>query len=963
LVSPWAPWLSTAGLALSACGGHGEPSSDFIADNPGFSNDSGQGETGGASGGDDNGDGGREVSEADIVAIEDDRLYALSQYGGLTVIDASQPDRLPVLGRFRAHAMPFEMYVDQAQVFAMFSEFGHYGWEEDIGQWQWRTTSRLMALDASDPSSIAVRGEFDLPGTLSDSRRVGDVLYVVTYEDGWCWECQPTPNTTITSLDVADPARPRQVDQLVFEDEVDDTIWWWWGGSRPVYSTDERLYVAGVTAASDDSGHSTIDVVDISDPGGTLVAGAQVEVAGVIQSRWQMDEFEDVLRVVSQRGLWGGTLPPVIETFAVASAADVSPLGQADMTLPRPESLRTVRFDGPRAYAITFEQTDPLFTLDLTDPTMPRQVGALEIPGWVYHMEPRGDRVLGLGFDPQHADGSLNVSLFDVSDFEAPTMLSRAHFGGSWAGYGEDQDRIHKAFTVLDDLGLLLVPFSGWDYDDPQDCYGRYNSGIQLLDWADDAISLRGFAESHGQARRALLHRERLLGVSDKAVETFDISDRDAPQRTADVALAANVSAVEVRDGLVVRLANDWWTGDAALEVVSTSDPEAPEPLGRVSLGDLDAPPEGAECEGGPGFYGAELFALEGWAYLLYEVWDGTAERKESTRIAVFDVRDPLAPAFVQTVDLGYARGWGGWGGGVEVGAARTLQLGSALVLAREDGDTASLEIVDLSEPSSPVPGLSIPRPAAISHGNLLAVGDTVASWHMTAASEDATKVRFYLERLDVSDPTAPVAAAPVNVPGVVAVWDPASARAVTVDFQLETVALGENACWTHPRVYEFDQAKGLCTLARRQLHLVAVDDDHAAVLGTADVEGEDARLRTVTGNADHVFAHLVRQSDTGLAPDPVAILTGPSSGNLDEVDRVTLPTVGWAWVQQLLADGDRLLLSVDTGLVVVDARDPQAATVQTHDLYGWGCWDLTVASDIAYCAMGELGLQAIDLR
>ena len=72
--------------------------------------------------------------------------------------------------------------------------------------------------------------------------------------------------------------------------------------------------------------------------------------------------------------------------------------------------------DGERAYAITFEQTDPLFTIDLSDPASPMQRGALEIPGFVYHMEPRGDRLIGLGFDQGNPDGAITVSLFDVSD-------------------------------------------------------------------------------------------------------------------------------------------------------------------------------------------------------------------------------------------------------------------------------------------------------------------------------------------------------------------------------------------------------------------------------------------------------------------------------------------------------------------------------------------------------------------
>ena len=111
------------------------------------------------------------------------------------------------------------------------------------------------------------------------------------------------------------------------------------------------------------------------------------------------------MRVISQRG----SQDPVIETFEVVSAQEITPIGEGTLSMPVPESLRSVRYDGDRAYAITAEQTDPLFTIDLSDPANPQQIGELEIPGWVYHMEPRGDRVLALGFDPGNDAGAAKL--------------------------------------------------------------------------------------------------------------------------------------------------------------------------------------------------------------------------------------------------------------------------------------------------------------------------------------------------------------------------------------------------------------------------------------------------------------------------------------------------------------------------------------------------------------------------
>ena len=53
------------------------------------------------------------------------------------------------------------------------------------------------------------------------------------------------------------------------------------------------------------------------------------------------------------------------------------------------------------------------------------QMGELEIPGWVYHMEPRGDRVYALGYDDAAEGRGMTVSIFDVSDMTTPTMLDR----------------------------------------------------------------------------------------------------------------------------------------------------------------------------------------------------------------------------------------------------------------------------------------------------------------------------------------------------------------------------------------------------------------------------------------------------------------------------------------------------------------------------------------------------------
>ena len=61
-------------------------------------------------------------------------------------------------------------------------------------------------VPVTDPRSIRVLSSFDVAGRVSDSRIVGDVLYVVSSQDGLCWGCSSDgPRSPIVALGIADP--------------------------------------------------------------------------------------------------------------------------------------------------------------------------------------------------------------------------------------------------------------------------------------------------------------------------------------------------------------------------------------------------------------------------------------------------------------------------------------------------------------------------------------------------------------------------------------------------------------------------------------------------------------------------------------------------------------------------------------------------------------------------------------
>jgi hypothetical protein len=513
----------------------------------------------------------RAISEADIIQLDGGRLYAMSKSGTVSVVDVSVPARLVLLGQARLPGEPFEMYLRSGFLLAMSNgavasdgtvltsqtAVGGLGGRAGTGAATNGTGAAVIVLDVQDPTRLDTLATFPVPGDIADSRVVGTVLYLATYENAACYGCGPAPRTMVTSFTIATPTEMKQVEQVSFQSNAPDGYNLPWGANwkRSIFVTDQRFYIGGHADIDPNSyGTSTtkegiIDVLDVTDPEGRLGAGARLVVAGAILSRWQLDERDGVLRVVSQKGAGrtgNGLGPPEVDTFRVASATSFTPLGHTTLELPRQEGLRTVRFDGQQAYAITYNQTDPLFVIDLADPRHPSQRGELFMPGFMYYLEPHGNRLIGLGIDRTDPGGSLNVSLFDVSDPNLPRMLSRAPFGtpGITEDYqilnsevSEDQDRIQKAFRVFPD-GLVVVPFAALrPYGATGSVCDNNGGGVQLVEWAGDSLRKRALLPLPGNPRRAFENGAEMIAVSDSNVRSFSAADLDVAHPSADLVI------------------------------------------------------------------------------------------------------------------------------------------------------------------------------------------------------------------------------------------------------------------------------------------------------------------------------------------------------------------------------------------------------------------------------------------
>jgi hypothetical protein len=281
-------------------------------------------------------------------------------------------------------------------------------------------------------------------------------------------------------------------------------------GGEIAYASDTSLYVATPQWTPTPDGFeypperasTLIHRFDISDPTNTTYR-ASGKVPGYLLNQFSMSEHEGVLRVASteEPSWWTGETDDQSEsrvtTLDERSGALVE-LGHAG-GLGKGERIYAVRFIGERGYVVTFRQTDPLYTLDLSKPSAPKVAGELKIRGYSAYLHPiDDDLLLGVGQDAGQRGSVLGtqLSLFDVGD---PARPKRLHQRTVARGSSSNAEYDHHAFLWWGPSKLAVMPLHTYptDFEEPE-FSGAIGFGVER----SSGISERGRASHDEDAER-----------------------------------------------------------------------------------------------------------------------------------------------------------------------------------------------------------------------------------------------------------------------------------------------------------------------------------------------------------------------------------------------------------------------------------------------------------------------------
>ncbi len=182
------------------------------------------------------------------------------------------------------------------------------------------------------------------------------------------------------------------------------------------------------------------------------------EVPGVVLNQFSMDEDKGYFRIATTKNRRWSTFGESSESYNNIYVLDgnMKIVGSVEK-LAVGEKIYSVRFMQDRAYLVTFKQIDPLFVIDLKDPTNPKVLGELKIPGFSNYLHPYDETTLiGLGKDSGSWNASLKLSLFDVSDVKNPKEIDNYVFENGRGDSIALND--HKAFLFSKEKNLLVIP-------------------------------------------------------------------------------------------------------------------------------------------------------------------------------------------------------------------------------------------------------------------------------------------------------------------------------------------------------------------------------------------------------------------------------------------------------------------------------------------------------------------------
>lgn len=354
-------------------------------------------------------------------------------------------------------------------------------------------TAKAIVYNIENKNAPKMIREVALEGNYMNSRMVGDNLYLISkkyayfYGDVEDYTILPAmkdsiePTEEIKRVDCTDIVYFEGTEDRSFmvvggfniNENEEVCVETFFGAGDTVYANDKNLYLTQTIWGDN---YKTI-IYKFALENARIKLLAKGEVDGQLNNQFSMDEYEGNLRVATtsyitvepqkDEMLESGVMMTTLATRKTTNNLFIlneklEEIGKIE-NLAEEEKIYSVRFIGKIGYIVTFKEIDPLFVIDLSDPTNPTIKGELKIPGYSSYMHPYDENhIIGIGYNTKDngyggvTNSTMKMSMFDVSDLENPKEIFNVDIGTDYAS--SEVTYNHKALFYKKSENLIGFP-------------------------------------------------------------------------------------------------------------------------------------------------------------------------------------------------------------------------------------------------------------------------------------------------------------------------------------------------------------------------------------------------------------------------------------------------------------------------------------------------------------------------
>jgi uncharacterized secreted protein with C-terminal beta-propeller domain len=359
----------------------------------------------------------------------------------------------------------------------------------------------VHTYDVSDKTRLVLLGNFTMTGNYVNSRMIGSYVYSIVNQNAYLLNETPLMPMMYSGAKMAE-IEPTSIYYTDFSDSyysyttflafnlntnqspTNMTIMM--GGAGTIYVSQMNIYVTyptynyqllKVPAATGGAttGTAPIGIVPpetvqektsiyrIAISGPKMTFAAQGNVTGNVLNQYAIDENNNYFRIATTAYYYNSaTYTSTQQNNIYVLDMNLKTVGKLE-NLGTGENFHAARFMGDRCYLVTFQRTDPLFVIDLSQPNNPKLLGELVLPGYSDYLHPLdATHLIGLGKDAVATNSNfawylgLKLSIFDVADVNNPKEIAKFNIGDR--GTSSEALSNPKAFLYDNSKGLLVLP-------------------------------------------------------------------------------------------------------------------------------------------------------------------------------------------------------------------------------------------------------------------------------------------------------------------------------------------------------------------------------------------------------------------------------------------------------------------------------------------------------------------------